>query len=87
MEFREIFLERFRWVGGHADVVGLFGDGVFLAQAAEALAMPFQAAGVTRVAGVEARGFILGTAVALDLGVGFVPIRKQGAIHPGPKAE
>jgi adenine phosphoribosyltransferase len=86
VEFRELFLERFRWVGGHADVVGLFGDGVFLAQAAEALATPFQAAGVTKVAGVEARGFILGTAVALDLGVGFVAIRKQGAIHPGSKA-
>jgi len=31
-------------------------------------------------------GFILGSAVAMHLGVGFVPIRKAGAIHPGPKA-
>jgi adenine phosphoribosyltransferase len=84
--FSETFLERFRWIGGHADVLGLLTDGVFLAQAAEALAAPFRAARVTKVAGVEARGFILGTAVALDLGVGFVAIRKQGAIHPGPKA-
>ena len=35
---------------------------------------------------MEARGFILGTAVAVQRGVGFVPIRKDGAIHPGPKA-
>jgi adenine phosphoribosyltransferase len=86
VEFSEIFLERFQWVGGHADILGLLADGAFLAQAAEALAAPFRAAGVTKVAGVEGRGFILGTAVALDLGVGFVPIRKRGAIHPGPKA-
>jgi adenine phosphoribosyltransferase len=86
VEFSETFLERFRWIGGHADVLGLLTDGVFLAQAAEALAAPFRAVGVTKVAAVEARGFILGTAVALDLGVGFVPIRKRGAIHPGPKA-
>jgi adenine phosphoribosyltransferase len=86
MDFSEKFLERFRWIGGHADVLGLFADGAFLAQTAEALAAPFRAAGVTKVAGVEARGFVLGTAVALDLAVGFVPIRKLGSIHPGPKA-
>jgi adenine phosphoribosyltransferase len=84
--FREVFLERFRWIGGHADVLGLLADGAFLAQAAEALAVPFRGAGITKVAGVEARGFTLGTAVALDLGVGFVAIRKHGAVNPGPKA-
>jgi adenine phosphoribosyltransferase len=66
---------------------GPFADGVFLRQAAEALAAPFKVTRVAKVAGVEARGFILGTAVALDLRVGFVPIRKRGAIHPGAKAE
>lgn len=86
MAFREIFLDRFRWVGGHADVLGLLADGAFLGGAAEALAGPFRASGVTKVAGIEARGFILGAAVALDLAVGFVPIRKEGAIHPGAKA-
>jgi adenine phosphoribosyltransferase len=86
MDFRKAFLERFRWITGHADVLGLVADGAFLAQAAEALAAPFKAAAVTKVAGVEARGFILGTAVAVNLHVGFVPIRKQGSIHPGPKA-
>jgi adenine phosphoribosyltransferase len=39
------------------------------------------------VAGVEARGFVLATAVALELGAGFVAIRKPGSIHPGLKEE
>lgn len=81
-----MFVERFRWIDGHADILGLFTDGAFLAGAADALAAPFRAGRVTKVAGVEARGFILGTAVALDLDVGFVPIRKRGSIHPGSKA-
>jgi adenine/guanine phosphoribosyltransferase-like PRPP-binding protein len=81
MDFSETFIERFRWIGGHADVLGLLADGAFLAQAAKALAAPFRARGVTKVAGIEARGFILGTAVALDLAVGFVPIRKRGSIR------
>ncbi len=37
---------------------------------------------VTMVAGIEARGFILGTAIASQLGVGFVPMRKKGKL-PG----
>ena len=86
MGFAEEFLGRFRWVDGHADVLGLFTDGSFLSRTAEALAAPFEQAGVTKVAGVEARGFVLGTAVAIKLGLGFVPIRKAGAIHPGARA-
>ena len=39
------------------------------------------------MAGIEARGFVLATAVALELSAGFVAVRKPGAIHPGPKAE
>lgn len=84
--FAETFLDRFRWIDGHADVLGLLADGDFLHAASEALAAPFRASGVTKVAGIEARGFVLGAAVALDLAVGFVPIRKEGSIHPGAKA-
>jgi len=86
MAFPQRLLERFRWIDGHADMLGLLADGAFLAEAADALAEPFRGAGISKVAGIEARGFILGTAVALDLSAGFVPIRKEGAIHPGPKA-
>ncbi len=37
-------------------------------------------AGITAVAGIEARGFIFGTALALRLGVGFIPVRKAGKL-------
>ncbi|AKR56572.1 adenine phosphoribosyltransferase [Youhaiella tibetensis] len=38
--------------------------------------------GITHVAGIEARGFIFGAGVAIEMGVGFVPIRKRGKL-PG----
>jgi adenine phosphoribosyltransferase len=40
---------------------------------------------VTKVAGIESRGFLLGGAVALALGAGFVAVRKAGGLLPGPK--
>ncbi len=46
------------------------------------LAAPWRDAGIAAVVGIEARGFILGAAVARELGVGFVPIRKAGKL-PG----
>ena len=84
--FAEELLTRFRWIGGHADMLGLLSDAGFLARSVEALAEPFEGAGVTKVAGVEARGFIFGAAVATRLGAGFVAVRKPGSVHPGPKA-
>jgi adenine phosphoribosyltransferase len=84
--FAEELLSRFRWIGGHADVLGLLADPDFLAGSVEALAEPFENAEVTKVAGVEARGFVFGPAVALRLGAGFVPVRKPGSVHPGAKA-
>jgi adenine phosphoribosyltransferase len=87
LSFHDDFVKRLRFIDGHADVLGLLADGGFFTQAAAALAAPFRDAGVTKVAAVEARGFILGSAVAVQLGAGFVPIRKAGSIHPGPKAE
>ena len=38
--------------------------------------------GITHVAGIEARGFIFGAGVAIEMGVGFIPIRKAGKL-PG----
>ena len=40
----------------------------------------FEDAGITAVAGIESRGFIFGMAVARRLGVGFIPIRKEGKL-------
>jgi adenine/guanine phosphoribosyltransferase-like PRPP-binding protein len=76
-----------RYFDGHSDTLGLFAEPGFLARAASAVADPFRAARVRKVAGIEARGFVLAAAVAVELEVGFVAIRKPGAIHPGPKAE
>ena len=77
--FAEELLSRFRWIAGHADVLGLLADADFLAHAVAALAEPFENEGVTKVAAVEARGFVFGSAVALRLGAGFVPVRKPGS--------
>lgn len=48
------------------------------------LAAPFSSSQIAYVAGIDALGFILGTAIALELGVGFVPICKSGKL-PGFK--
>jgi adenine phosphoribosyltransferase len=85
-DFHDELLAGVQVIDGHADVLGVVADAGLLARAAAALAAPFSAAGVTKVAGLEARGFIFGSAAALRLGAGFVPVRKPGGIHPGPKA-
>jgi adenine phosphoribosyltransferase len=85
--FHDRLVARLEYFDGHSDTLGLFADPGFLGSAAAALAEPFRSAGVEKVAGVEARGFVLATAVALELGAGFVAIRKAGSVHPGPKAE
>ena len=86
-DFKDEFLARFRWIDGHADVLGLLADAPFLSDAVAVLAEPFMERGITKVASVEARGFVLGGAVAVRLGAGFVAIRKPGAVFPGAKAE
>ena len=62
------------------DVTPILLDPVLFRQAVEALAEPFRDAGVTRVAGIEARGFLFGLSLAQELDAGFVPIRKQGKL-------
>jgi adenine phosphoribosyltransferase len=62
------------------DVTTLLRDAEGFEQAIIAMAKPFQASRVDAVAGIEARGFILGGAVADRLGCGFIPIRKKGKL-------
>lgn len=63
------------------DITTLLGDPAAFSAAVDALVAPYSApAGVAKVAGIEARGFILGGAVAHRLGVGFVPVRKKGKL-------
>ncbi|HEX4619037.1 MAG TPA: adenine phosphoribosyltransferase [Steroidobacteraceae bacterium] len=62
------------------DISTLLGDARAFHSAVELLARPWLAAGVSRIAGIEARGFILGGALAERLGAGFVPIRKKGKL-------
>ena len=85
-DFHDELVARVQIINGHADVLGAVADAGLLARAAVALAAPFADQQVTKVAGLEARGFIFGAAAALELGAGFVPVRKPGGIHPGPKA-
>lgn len=62
------------------DITTLLQDAVGLRAAVDGLVLPFLKAQVDVVAGIEARGFILGGAVAHQLGKGFIPIRKRGKL-------
>jgi adenine phosphoribosyltransferase len=62
------------------DVTTLLGDAEGFKAAIERMTAPFANAGVEGVAGIEARGFILGGAIADKLGCGFVPFRKKGKL-------
>jgi adenine phosphoribosyltransferase len=68
IQFRDITSLLENAQGLHATVLGL--------------ADPFRGERIDKVAGIEARGFLFGVAVALELGAGFVPVRKEGKL-PG----
>ena len=62
------------------DITTLLGDARAFREAVDALVRPFAGQGIDKVAGVEARGFVLGGAVAHQLSAGFVPLRKKGKL-------
>ena len=62
------------------DITTLLGDARTFHSVVELSSLPWLGTGVQRVAGIEARGFILGGAVAHQVSAGFVPIRKKGKL-------
>ena len=62
------------------DITTLLGDARAFRRAVDELVQPFAGTRIDKVAGIEARGFILGGAVAHQLSAGFVPIRKKGKL-------
>ncbi len=62
------------------DITTLLGDARAFRRSVDELVHPFAGAKIDKVAGIEARGFILGGAIAHQLSAGFVPIRKKGKL-------
>jgi adenine phosphoribosyltransferase len=87
-DLRRLILSRIRDVPDYPlsgvlfkDITPLLADPAAFAATVAGLAAGFS--GAAKVAGIEARGFILAAPVACSLGAGFVPVRKQGRL-PGP---
>ena len=64
----------------YRDITTLLADPAALAESIKQIVNPFRGGKIDYVAGIDARGFIFGTGAALELGVGFVPIRKKGKL-------
>lgn len=64
------------------DITTLLQDGPCLHELSELMYEMYRDKGITKVVGIESRGFIMGGAVAVRLGAGFVPARKPGKL-PG----
>jgi adenine phosphoribosyltransferase len=62
------------------DITTLLGDARAFRRAVDELVQPWSGSKIDKVAGIEARGFILGGAVAHQVSAGFVPIRKKGKL-------
>jgi adenine phosphoribosyltransferase len=62
------------------DITPLLNDAAAFRQAVIDLAAPFKDQGIDQVVAIEARGYLLGAPMALELGAGFVPVRKIGKL-------
>ena len=62
------------------DITTLLGNARAFRRAVDELVQPFAGLKIDKIAGIEARGFILGGAVAHQLSAGFVPVRKKGKL-------
>src|SRR6202521_2779648 len=62
------------------DITTLLGDARAFRRAVDELVQPWAGSKIDKIAGIEARGFILGGALAHQVSAGFVPIRKRGKL-------
>ncbi|UCF63006.1 MAG: adenine phosphoribosyltransferase [bacterium] len=62
------------------DITTLLKNGELLAQAVDQMYDPFRELEIDKIVGIEARGFIFGSALAYKLNLGFIPIRKPGKL-------
>src|SRR5215468_5107338 len=62
------------------DITTLLGNPRAFRRAVDEMVQPYAGMKIDKVAGLEARGFILGGAVAHQLSVGFIPVRKKGTL-------
>jgi len=62
------------------DITTAFKDGKVLQAIAQEMYDTYKDKGITKIVGIESRGFIMGAILAEKLGVGFVPIRKKGKL-------
>ena len=62
------------------DITPVLGDAKAFGSLIDQMAEPFDDQGITKVAGIEARGFTLATPVADRIGAGFIPLRKPGKL-------
>lgn len=80
---RSHVLRRFRWIGGDADTWTMLRDPESLRAIADGLTDLLRNDEIDLVVGIEARGFVLAPLVAVGLGVGFSPVRKDSSLFPG----
>lgn len=62
------------------DITPVLGDGPAFSELLQRMVEPHRDAGITKVAGIEARGFTLAAPMARMLGAGFIPVRKPGKL-------
>lgn len=62
------------------DITPVLQDAELLAMVVDDLVERYRGRGISKVVGIESRGFIFGTPIAVALGAGFVPLRKKGKL-------
>ena len=83
MDYKEIIRTIPDWPSpgvSFKDITPVLADAEAFKQAIDEMCAPYRDAGITKIFGAEARGFFFGTAMAYELGAGFIPARKAGKL-------